>query len=155
MRIQLVGSDGSLTKSCSLKAGQTSRKRSSLGQGWFVSKKSGVRLGIVESLTNDSSIKIEEAGLQVKANETPDRELVTLVQLTGASIGDAVTHLRQRAAAAGLNTRIDLDPRVDPKAGSIHLDAPTVALEEIIELCAYQAGMSTRTDGMNNRIVPR
>lgn len=155
VRIQLVGSDGRLTTSFNLKAGKMSRKRSFIGQVWLVSKKSGSRLGIVESLTNDSSIKIEEAGLQVKANEVPERELVTLVQLTGASIGDAVTHLRARAAAAGLKTRIDLDPRVDPKAGSIHLDAGTVALDEVTDICAYHASLSTRKDGMNIRIVPR
>ncbi|MBE2284370.1 MAG: protein kinase [Prosthecobacter sp.] len=155
VKIQLVDSRGRLIKASNLRAGATSGRHTLIGQVWLITSKSGVQLGLVESRTAKSIITISTAGIEEKVDQTPDRELVTMVQLTGASIGDAVSLLRQRVAAAGLATRIELDPRVDPKAGSIHLDAQTTALEEIIEICAYHAGMRPSKDGVNYRIVPR
>lgn len=155
VRIQLVGSDGRLRRSSNVKAGKTTRERTSIGQVWLITTKSGAQTGLAESLTELSTVTINPSGIETKTNQAPHHDLVSMIQFTGANIGDAVRDLRQRASDAGLNVRIELDPRVNPTAGSINLDAHTATLGEIIGMCAYQAGMSTIQDGLIFRIVPR
>jgi hypothetical protein len=158
VKIQFVNSQGKLTKSWNLKAGRTTSPRSNMGYVWLITAKNGTRLGTVECTTDRSTVIIDTQGVKVQTDAVPTHEslqLVPLVQFAGTSIGDAVALLRQRVAEAGLKVQIELDPRVDPKAGSINFDARVAPLTEILGACAYHAGARMEHQDSSFRIVPR
>lgn len=158
LNIQLVDSQGKLARGRSLQAGRTNHRWTSIGQVWLISTKSGIRLGTVESLTENSTVTIDASGVKVTADTVPTREsleLVSMIQLTEANLGDAVSLLRQRVAEAGLNARIELDPRVNAKAGSLTFDATVMKLEGVLNNCAYGCGARLEHQGSTYRIIPR
>jgi len=158
VKIQFVDSHGKLTKSRNIKAGRTTNPRSNIGYVWLITAKNGTRLGIVQCTTERSTVVIDTQGVQVQTDAVPTHEslqLLPLVQFAGTNIGDAVAVLRQRAAESGLKVQIELDPRVDPKAGSINFDARVAPISEILGLCAYHAGARMEHHDSSFRIVPR
>lgn len=158
VKIQFVNSQGKITKSWNLKDGRTTSPRSNIGYVWLVTAKNGNRLGAVECTTDRSTVIIDTQGVKVQTDAVPTHEslqLLPLVQFAGTNIGDAVAVLRQRATEAGLKVEIELDPRVDPKSGSINFDARVAPISEILGLCAYHAGARMEHRDSSFRIVPR
>jgi hypothetical protein len=158
VKIQLVGENGKPGYASSLKAGKTISHGTYIGHVRLITDKNGGRLGLVESKADKTTVIIDAQGLHVQEEAPPTREsqqLVSMVQLTDSSIGDAVTLLRQRVAEAKLNVQIELDPGVDAKAGSISLDAREGPLEDLLGTSAHQAGLRTEQNGSTYRVVPR
>jgi hypothetical protein len=158
VKIQFVRDDGKLTKWWKLNAGKTFNQHTYSGHVWLITAQNGSRLGLAESTTEESTVVIDNQGVHVQAEKPPNREqqqLVSMIQFTGTNIGDAIALLRQRAVEAGLNAQIEMDPRVNAKAGSIHLDALIAPLNELLEQAAFLAGVRMTRQDSTYRIVPR
>jgi hypothetical protein len=156
--LHFVNAQGKPVKHDNLKTKRSSRKMTSLGTVWLVTTKDGRQLGLVEAQTEESTATIDAQGVHWQKDTPPTREsqqLVTQVQLTSSSIGDAVDLIRQRIAAAGYPMQITLDPQVDPKSGSISLDALVAPLDDLLGATAYQVGLRTHLDGNTYRITSR
>ncbi|WP_395736917.1 GYF domain-containing protein [Prosthecobacter sp.] len=158
VRIQWVREDGKLARWRGLARGNSCHQLTYIGHVWLVTTKDGTRLGLAESKAESSTFVIDSQGLHEQEEKLLDDEslaLVSMVQFSGTSIGDAVTLLRQRVAEAGLKLQIELDPRIDPKTGSINLDARVGPLEDILEASARQAGLRLDQEDSTYRVIPR
>ncbi|MBK8038452.1 MAG: NPCBM/NEW2 domain-containing protein [Verrucomicrobiaceae bacterium] len=158
VKIQLVGENGKPGYASSLKAGKTISHGTYIGHVRLITEKNGGRLGLVESKADKTTVTIDAQGVHVQEEAPPTREsqqLISMVQLTESSIGDAVALLRQRATEAKLNVQIELAPGVDAKAGSISLDAREGPLEDILGTSAHQAGLRYQQQGSTYTLTPR
>lgn len=158
VELKWVNTKGKPVVRGAVRAGRSAQQHTYIGHHWLITTKDGKQLGLAEVLAEESSVTVDNQGVRCKEYEPPTRQsqqLVSMVQLTNGSIGEAVELLRQRVTEEGYKAQIELDPRVDPKAGNMNLDTPVIPLWEIIEICADSAGARMDRQGNTYRIIPR